>query len=252
MEAAVREAGAVPATIGIFEGQIVVGLDGSQLTEMGKNAARKVNAASLGAAIASGGIGATTVSATARAARLAGISIIATGGIGGVHRSSPNDVSADLYELAASPVAVVCSGAKAFLDLAATLDVLESLGVGVIGYCTDEFPAFYSPTSGLRLQDRVDSPAEAAAVVTATNELRGAGLVIANPIPASAALDPTLVDEWSTIALATADSEGIVGPARTPFVLAQLVELSDGRVVEANAALAESNARLAGDVARLL
>jgi pseudouridine-5'-phosphate glycosidase len=249
LERAVAAGRALPATVGVLDGSLIVGLSGDELERIATEDVAKLNVANLAAAIASGGSGATTVSATLRAARLAGIAIMATGGIGGVHRGDGADVSADLTEMAAAPIGVVSSGAKAFLDLKATLDYLETAGVTVVGYRTDRFPAFYSPSSGLPLADRVDSPAAAAAVIAAARIMAGAGVLVANPIPSQHALDADEVAGWTRLAEERADAAAVTGPARSPFVLQSLAEISNGRTVEANAALAEDNARLAAAIA---
>lgn len=249
LEGAVVAAGGVPATVGVLDGRLIVGLSRDELERMATQDVAKLNIANLAAAIAAGSSGATTVSATLRAARLAGISILATGGIGGVHRGDGSDVSADLVEMAAAPIGVVASGAKAFLDHEATLAYLETAGVAVIGYRTDHLPAFYSPSSGLPLADRVDSPAAAAAVIAAARAVAGAGVLVANPIPPQHAIDPAEVAAWTRRAEERADAAGVSGPARSPFLLRSLAEISDGRTVEANAALAEGNARLAAAIA---
>jgi pseudouridine-5'-phosphate glycosidase len=249
LEKTIAAAGVLPATVGVLDGRLIVGLTADELERIAVQDVAKLNVANLAVAIATGASGATTVSATLRAARLAGISIMATGGIGGVHRGNGNDVSADLGELARVPIGAVASGAKAFLDLAATLDYLETAGVTVIGYRTDHFPAFYSPSSGLPLADRVDSPTEAAAVIAAARTVAGGGVLIANPIAPRHALDPDEVVAWTRLAEERADAATVSGPARSPFVLSSLAEISDGRTVEANAALANGNAGLAAAIA---
>jgi pseudouridine-5'-phosphate glycosidase len=249
LEGAVTELGAVPATVAVVDGTVVVGLDRDELERIATKPVDKLNVSNLAVAVATGGSGATTVSATLRAAGLAGISIMATGGIGGVHRDQPSDVSSDLTEMARSRVAIVASGAKAFLDLPATLDYLETTGVTVVGYRTDTFPAFYSRSSGLSLQATVHSPGAAAAVINAARDIDGGSVFVANPVPEDAALDPDDVAEWTRHALARANEAGIAGAARSPFVLAALAELSAGQTVDANAALARANAVLAAQVA---
>jgi len=252
LETIVREAGATPATVGVLDGALLVGLDAAGLKRIASEDVAKLNVSNLAATMAGGTSGATTVSATLRAAQIAGIGIMATGGIGGVHRGVGHDISADLAEMARSPIGVVASGAKAFLDLAATLDYLETVGVAVVGYRTNEFPAFYSQSSGLRIPDSVDSPAAAARVIREARELGGGGVLIANPVPTEHALDLDEVEGWTATAIAQADEAGVMGLARSPFVLSQLVEISGGRVVETNAALAQSNARLAAEIALAL
>lgn len=246
LESAVVDGGALPATIAVLDGEIVVGLDSDQLAHVATASMEKVNVATLAACIGERGDGATTVSATLRIARMAGIAVMATGGIGGVHRGAGTDVSSDITEIAGGDVAVVSAGAKAFLDLAATLERLETSGVSVVGYGTDTFPAFYATSSGLPLHHRVDSPAAAAAIIRAAFEV-GAGVLITNPIADGLSLSD--VEQWTAQALQKADAAGIEGPERSPFVLTALADVSEGRVIEANAALAEANAALAARIA---
>ena len=249
MEGAVTDGGALGATIGVLDGDLVVGMDGAELDRIAFEPMAKVNTANLAFVMADGGSGATTVSATTRAAALAGIAVMATGGIGGVHRTPPTDVSADLAELARHPLGVVSSGAKSFLDLPATLQYLETAGIGVVGYGTDEFPAFYSRSSGLPLAHVVETPQAAAALIATSQEIEGSAVLIANPIPADAALEPDEVAALTAEARARADEAGVDGPERSPFVLAAMAEISGGRTVEANAALATANATLAAQIA---
>lgn len=253
MEEIVREAGAVPATVGLLDGRLVVGLQESEIRRLGESDdVAKVSTRDLGAVIATGGLGATTVAGTLVGARLAGIRVMATGGLGGVHRGGESslDVSADLTELARSPVAVVCSGAKAVLDLERTLEVLETSGVPVVGYGTSELPAFYSRESGLGLEARADSPEEAADLLAAHWGLGlPSGVVVANPPPEDSALPAVEVERWIGSALAEAEQRGIVGGAVTPFLLGRVAELSEGRSLGANIALLESNALTAARVA---
>jgi pseudouridine-5'-phosphate glycosidase len=263
MEAAVRAGGAVPATIGLMDGRVRVGLDAAELARFadpGENA-DKVSLRDLGPVLAAGGLGATTVAATLACAARAGIRLLATGGIGGVHRSGAQggglperlNISADLTELARAPVAVVCAGAKAILDLPRTLEALETLGVPLLGYGCDEFPAFYARGSGLRLEARVDSPAAAAAVLRAHWDLGlPGGLVVAVPPPRDVALDVAELEAWIGQALAEGQAQGIAGKAVTPFLLARLADLSDGRSLTANTALLENNARLGAEIAAAL
>lgn len=255
-EAAVRAAGAVPATIAVLAGRPTVGLDEPALRHLAQGQGiRKASSRDLAAAIVQGADAATTVAATVRLAGLAGIRVFATGGIGGVHpaREAPGfDVSADLLELARTPVAVVCAGAKSILDLPATLEVLETQGVPVLGFATDTFPAFYLRSSGLPVSSRVDTPAEAAAILRAHWRLQGQGVVLAQPLPASAALED---DEFTRVLAEVVEEErqrGVAGPARTPFLLARLAERTEGRTVAANQALIVANARLAAEVASAL
>jgi len=247
-----RAAGVVPAAVGVLDGRVVVGLDAGELARFAEaDEVMKVSRRDLGPCLAGGGLGATTVAATLYCAARAGIAVFATGGIGGVHRGTGSlDVSADLIELARRPVAVVCTGAKAILDLPRTLEVLETQGVPVIGYGTAVFPAFYSRESGLALETRVDDAAAAAAILRAQWDLGMAcGAVIAVSPPVEAALDPGTVESWIAAALAEVMAAGIVGKAVTPFVLQRLNEASGGRTVAANIALLENNARVAAELA---
>jgi pseudouridylate synthase len=258
MEAAVRETGAVPATIGILDGKIIVGLSAEQIARIADAPdVAKASSSDLSAVLATGRIGATTVAATVYVAARAGIRIVATGGIGGAHRGSEStfDISADLTELARTAVAVVCAGAKAILDLPRTVEVLETLGIPVVGYCTDEFPAFYSRDSGLLLQHRVDGPDEAARLMCIHWDLgwlgqgTTAGMVIANPPPAGTALARAEVESLVAGALESAEAAGIRGKQVTPFLLEQLASRSGGRTLETNIALLLANARLAASIA---
>lgn len=251
LEAAVREAGAVPATIALIDGTPRVGLDAAALEALARDGRRfvKAGAADLPVAIARGGSAATTVSATAFLAARAGIRVLATGGIGGVHRGDGADVSSDLPTLARLPIVVVSAGAKAILDLRRTLEMLETLGVLVLGFRTSELPAFYTRSSGLRLTHRVESAAEAAAIARARFALGQGGLLVANPIPAEDELDGAAIDAVIHAALARAAAEGVVGQALTPFLLAELAAATGGRAVRANRALALHNARVAAEIA---
>jgi pseudouridine-5'-phosphate glycosidase len=253
MAGAVRAAGAVPATIGLLEGKAVVGLSQAEIARFaGEPDIVKVSTGNLATALAQGRAGATTVAATLACAARAGIRVLASGGIGGVHRGSERslDISADLSELARAPVAVVCSGAKAILDLARTLEVLETNGVPVLGYGTDEFPAFFARGSGLRLETRVDAPEAAAAVMRAQWALGlPGGLLVAVPLPDDAALDRGEVEAWTAHALAEAEARKVTGKDLTPFLLARLAELSGGRTLAANKTLLAHNAGLGGRIA---
>jgi pseudouridine-5'-phosphate glycosidase len=253
LEEAVREEGAVPATIAVAGGRIRIGLDSDLLEELATaDTVRKVSRRDLAACIANGKLGATTVAGTMIAAHMAGIRIFATGGIGGVHRGAERDfdVSADLEELAQTPVAVVCSGAKSILDLPKTLEVLETKGVPVCGWRTDEFPAFYCRSSGLPLPIRCDEIDAVARGLEVQRQLgfRGGALIV-NPIPESAALSEELIEGAIKEALRIAEAAGIGGKDVTPFLLARIVELTNGRSVDANVALVLSNARLAARLA---
>jgi pseudouridine-5'-phosphate glycosidase len=256
LEKAVREEGGVPATIAILDGRIRVGLDDDDLQHLAEaEGVAKVSRRDLPMVLARGGEGATTVSATMFAAHLAGIKILATGGIGGVHRGAAEsfDISADLYELANTPVAVVCAGAKAILDLPKTLEILESFGVPVIGYGTDTLPAFWCRSSGLALVQRCDTPAEITAVLHMQHRLGYAsGTVIANPIPEKAALENEDVETAISEALVAAAANGVAGAEITPYLLSHLNSITGGASLTANIALVESNARLAAQIAATL
>ena len=249
----VRAGGAVPATIAILEGRIRVGLTGAELRDLASlDSTAKVSRADLPAILAAGKAGSTTVAATMICAALAGIRVFATGGIGGVHRGAELsfDVSADLQELARSPVAVVCAGAKAILDLPKTLEVLETLGVPVITFGSEVFPAFYSHDSGLPASLRCDTPEEIAGVMASKWRLGlEGGLVVANPIPAEAEIPAVEMEEKIAAALAEADAQGIHGKAVTPFLLSRLEALTQGESLAANVALVRNNARLAAAIA---
>jgi pseudouridine-5'-phosphate glycosidase len=256
-EAAVRDHGAIPATTAFVDGHAIVGPDATTLERLADPSQRPLKAGSrdIGPVIASRALASTTVSAAVRIAHAAGIRIMATGGIGGVHRDAGRtfDVSADIDELAATPVAVVCSGAKAILDLPATMELLESRQVPVVGLATDELPAFYSRTSGIRLSHVAPGPAEAAAIVTAHLAVPGAGgILLVNPPPATVAIPAEDVDAWITAALASAEAEGVRGPAVTPFLLRHVAEASGGRALRANIGLIVDNARAAAEVAAFL
>ncbi|MCI0642555.1 MAG: pseudouridine-5'-phosphate glycosidase [Gemmataceae bacterium] len=254
-EAAVRAEGAVPATIAIWEGKPVIGLDAEQLHALAQQKnALKASRRDLAVAVSKKLSAATTVAATMYLANLAGIRLFATGGIGGAHRDSTHswDVSADVSELARTPVAVVCSGAKSILDIPKTLQVLETASVPVIGYGTDEFPAFYIHSSGEPITARVDSPRQAADLLRAHWNLGGAGVILAQPIDPHVALEP----ESFMSALSTAEEEavgaGVHGKELTPFLLSKLAEITEGQTLRANHTLVLANARLAAQVARSL
>ena len=253
IESIVREHGAIPATIAVLDGRLRVGLEDDDLVLLAEDEGiAKISRRDLAAVLASGGNGATTVSATMIAAHLAGIRIFATGGIGGVHRGAAEsfDISADLQELARTPVAVVCAGAKAILDLPKTLEVLETLGVPVIGHGTDTLPAFWCRSSGLKLPCRLDSASEIAALLRMQDHLGDStGTLIASPIPEAAALTNAIVEQAIAEAIAAADKEAISGAAVTPFLLYRLNEITKGASLEANIALVENNARLAAEIA---
>jgi pseudouridine-5'-phosphate glycosidase len=252
LEADVREQGAVPATIAVIDGVAQVGLSRAQLERLADPDAHfgKAGAADLPVAMTLETCAATTVSATSSLAAAAGIPLFATGGIGGVHRGDSADISADLWSLSTKPVAVVSAGPKAILDLPRTAEVLESLGVLVIGVGTDELPAFYCRESGLRLEHRVDDVGQIARILHARwDELEQGGVLLANPVPEEMALPRTTVDAWIEDALAAAAAARVSGKEITPFLLAQLARISHGEAVATNCALARSNARLAARVA---
>jgi pseudouridine-5'-phosphate glycosidase len=258
MEAVVREAGATPATIAILGGKMIVGLTNEQIAFLAEaQDVAKVSRSDISAVLASGQPGATTVAGTMFIAALADIHVFATGGIGGVHRGSENtyDISADLTELSRTPVAVVCAGAKAILDLPRTLEVLETLGIPVLGYGTKEFPAFYSRESGLPLQYRVDSPDEVARLIRIQWDLgcfgqaSSAGIVIANPPPAESALPREEIESRVASALEAAERAGIRGKSVTPFLLEEVGRASRGKTLDTNIALLIHNARLAARIA---
>ena len=254
LEAVVREAGAIPATIAVFGGDVRVGLDDATLEVLaGAPDVRKVSRRDLPIVVAQRGHGATTVAATMWVAAQAGIRVFATGGIGGVHRGLPFDVSADLPELARTPVVVVCAGAKAILDLPLTLEWLETHGVPVIGYQCDEFPAFYSRRSGLPVDARADTAEQAAAIVNAKWRLGlEGGALVGVPVPAELEMDASLAEAAIQAALREAEVQGLRGQAVTPFLLARVSELTGGESRRANIALLENNARVAAALARAL
>ncbi len=253
VEQAVRAGGATPATIAVIDGRLHVGLSDPQLLALGQaQNVMKLSRADMAACLASGRTGATTVAATMIAARLANIEVFATGGIGGVHRGAETsfDISADLHELAQTPVTVIAAGAKAILDLPKTLEVLETLGVPVIAYGQDELPAFWSRQSGLKAPLRIDSPAE----IAAAHRMRGAldlpgGQLVANPIPTEAEIPSEVLAPHIAKALAESEVQGIAAKAVTPFLLQRIFELTHGASLEANIALVLNNARLGAAIA---
>ncbi len=251
MEAAIRLQGAVPATIAILDGRLCVGLAGTELEHLATaKHIRKVSRRDLPVTVARGEDGATTVAATVTIAAWAGIGVFATGGIGGVHRDPPYDVSNDLPALASVPVVVVCAGAKSILDLGATLEWLETWGVPVIGFGTDEFPAFYSRRSGLSVGVRVDSPQEAAAIIRASRQMGLAGATLVTvPIPQEDELLPDQLEAAVGSAMAEARARGIEGSASTPFLLKWVARESEGASIKANVALLENNAAIAARIA---
>lgn len=257
LEAEVRTAGAVPATIAVMDGRIRIGLDDDALERLATagQAARKLSRRDLPIALATGALGATTVAATMIGARLAGIPVFATGGIGGVHRGAETsfDISADLDELARTSVCVVCAGAKSILDLPKTLELLETRGVPVLGFGTDEFPAFYSRRSGLSVDHRCDNVQEVAEILRAKWQLGlEGGVLLANPIPSANELDADTMEAAVAQALADADAKRIKGKDITPHLLAALEAITGGRSLTANIALIRNNARVAAGVAAAL
>ncbi|HEY0173591.1 MAG TPA: pseudouridine-5'-phosphate glycosidase [Pyrinomonadaceae bacterium] len=251
LEQVVREGGAVPATVAVLGGLLRVGLDAAQLARLAEaEGVRKVSRRDLALAVARGEDGATTVAGTLWIASRAGLRVFATGGIGGVHRGQLPDVSADLPELACTPMTVVCSGAKSVLDLPATREWLETHGVGVVGYGCDEMPAFYTRRSGLAADVRADTPREVARVVRARDRLGlEAALVVTVPVPEGFEVGEDVMKESLEEALWVAASRGVTGRELTPFLLAHMGRRSGGATLRANLALLENNARVAADIA---
>ena len=248
MEAAIREEGAVPAMIGIHDGTIKIGLSADEIARLGTaQNVLKVSRRDLAFALATRQLGATTVAGTMLCASMAGIHFFATGGIGGVHRGAETsmDISADLTELSRTPVLVVCAGAKSILDLDLTLEYLETQGVPVIGWQTDEFPAFYVRSSGRRLSQRADDEAEVATIARVQWQCALGGIVVGCPIPEQYALAAGPLEAATEEALRLAREQGIRGPATTPFLLAHVAKVTAGESVEANKALLLNNARWA-------
>ncbi len=254
LEQIVRDGGAVPATVAILSGQLRVGLDDSELNFLAHSEdIHKISRRDLPLAVARGWDGATTVATTMWIARQAGISVFATGGIGGVHRGALPDVSADLPELASNAMIVVCSGAKSVLDLPATREWLETNGVTVLGFECDEFPAFYSRQSELPVDARVDTAIEVAQIALARNRLGlNAATLLTVPIPSEAEIPADELRATLEEALLAAERDGITGRDLTPFLLSRMSELSDGATLKANIALLENNARVAAEVASAL
>ncbi|MFN0120626.1 MAG: pseudouridine-5'-phosphate glycosidase [Blastocatellia bacterium] len=252
-ELAVRESGAIPRTIAIIDGDPVIGIDQAQMQAVAtRSDVAKVNMSNLGATLARRHWGATTVAATLHLAQQAGIRVFATGGIGGVHRGAETslDVSADLPALARYPLITVCAGAKAILDLPKTVEMLETLGVPVVGYQTDELPAFYSRRSGIALDLRADTPADIAGIALAQWQAgMPGGVLVVNPVPAEKELPASEIDTIIDEALAESQRRRITGKAVTPFLLSRIAERSGGRSLRANIALLENNARLACEIA---
>ena len=257
VEQTVRDNGAVPATIAVIGGRLKAGLSKEEIEHLGKSgrAITKASRRDLPALVARGVDGATTVTTTMIIAHMAGIRVFATGGIGGVHRGAEisMDISADLEELAQTPVMVVCAGAKSILDLGLTLEYLETKGVPVIGYGTDELPAFYTRQSGFGVDYRVDSPEELAAMFKAQRELgyRG-GMLVTNPIPEEYSMNKAVIDAAIEQALKECAEQGIKGKETTPFLLAKVVELTGGDSLESNIKLVLNNAKIAAQTAARL
>lgn len=253
VESIIREAGAVPATVAIMDGAFRVGLTADDLERLARTGmqAAKASRRDVAALLNSGGTAGTTVATTMQAADMAGIRVFATGGIGGVHRGAETtfDISADLEELGRTPVAVVCAGAKAILDIPKTLEVLETKGVPVIGYGTDEFPAFWTRSSGYPVDHRLDTPEAVAALIETQFSLGLGGVLVGNPIRAEDELDAGFIDENIGKAIADADRQGISRKDLTPYLLRRIFELTGGKSLVSNIALVENNARVAAAIA---
>jgi pseudouridine-5'-phosphate glycosidase len=253
VEAQIRARGAVPATIAIMDGKFRAGLEAEDLERLASegHSAAKASRRDVAALLASGELAGTTVATTMMAAHAAGIRLFATGGIGGVHRGAETsfDISADLAELGRTPVAVVCAGAKSILDIAKTLEVLETHGVPVLGFGTDDFPAFWARISGHKVDRRYDDAADIARMLALQLGLGIGGALIANPIPAADALDAADIEQHISAAIADAGREGISGKRLTPFLLQRIFERTGGKSLTANIALVENNARVAADIA---
>ncbi len=254
VERIIREAGAVPATIAIIGGRLKAGLTAEEIEYFGKKgqAIAKASRRDLAVLCARGEDGATTVTTTMMIAHMAGIKVFATGGIGGVHRGAETtmDISADLEELAHTPVMVVCAGAKSILDLGLTLEYLETHGVPVIGFGTEELPAFYTRSSGFKVDYRMDTPEELAAAFKAQNDMGlGGGMLVTNPIPEEYSMDPAVINRAIDQAVSECEANGIHGKATTPFLLARVAELTGGNSLASNIQLVYNNARLAARTA---
>ena len=253
VEEAAREMGAVPATIAVIDGRFRVGLNGQEIERLGELTGGVVKASrrDLALVAARKGSAGTTVAATMFIASLAGLEIFATGGIGGVHRGAEEtfDISADLVELARTRVAVVCAGAKSILDIAKTLEFLETQGVAIVGYRCDEFPAFYARSSGFKLEHRCDGLHDLARMIRLQRDIGPGGLLIANPIPENHALEQAAIEERIAEAVADAKAQGVGKKEATPFLLERVVELTEGKSLEANIALIRNNAVLAAQAA---
>ena len=249
----IRENGAVPATIAIMDGRFCVGVSGEDLERLALEGgkAAKASRRDVSSLLVKGEIAGTTVATTMQIAALAGIHVFATGGIGGVHRGAEEtfDISADLQELGRTPVCVVCAGAKSILDIAKTLEVLETNGVPVLGYGTEDFPAFWARQSGHKVDHRFDDAADIAKVVAMQADLGLGGVLVANPIPEADALDPAAIEARIAEAIRGAEQEGVSRKELTPFLLKRIFELTDGKSLVANIALVENNAKVAAQIA---
>jgi len=254
LEQVVRAAGAIPATIAVFDGEVYAGLTNQQLEQLASDKnVRKLSRRDLAIAVGRKLTGATTVATTSLIAHQAGINVFATGGIGGVHRGYAADVSADLPELARTPIIVVCSGAKAILDLAATREWLETNGVAVLGWKCDKMPAFYSASSDFDVDERVDTADDVSRIADARRDLGlNSALLVTVPIPAEFEIASSEVEALIAAALAAADSQGVAGKKLTPFLLNELSQKSGGKTLAANVALLENNARVAAEIAGAL
>ena len=257
VEQTIREGGATPATIAVIGGRLKAGLTAEEIEYLGKKgtAVTKASRRDLPVLVARGDDGATTVTTTMIIAAMAGIKVFATGGIGGVHRGAETtmDISADLEELARTPVMVICAGAKSILDLGLTLEYLETKGVPVIGYGTEELPAFYTRKSGFKVDYRVDSPEELAAIFKAKQEMGlGGGMLVTNPIPEEYSMDPDRINKAIDEAVAEAKALGIHGKETTPFLLAKIKDITSGDSLASNIQLVLNNARLAAKTAACL
>ena len=253
MEENVRQVGVIPATIAVLDGKIHVGLNDSQLERLAEGLdMHKISRRDYGPALAFGWSGGTTVAGTMLAAHAVGIPVFATGGVGGVHRSPPHDISADLLELSRTPLMVVCAGAKAILDLKATLEYLETVSVPVIGYQTDEFPAFYSRGSGLPVSARVESPEQIVAIAQAHWTMGNCSAVlVVNPLPEESSLPYDDIEVAVKNAISEAQAKGVSGQAVTPFLLSRVGELTDGASLQANLELLQCNASLGAEISKL-
>ena len=252
MEKQVRDAGSIPATVALLDGKVRLGLSDVELVRLSESESKlKVSHRDFATAIVKKKDGGTTVAGTMLAAQMSGIKVFATGGIGGVHKESPFDISTDLKALAETPMIVVCAGAKAILDLPATLEYLETMGVPVVGYQTDEFPAFYSRESGLNVSARLDSPKEIAEFAKAhwSMGLRSA-ILVTNPVPETDSIPKSEMEPFIAKASVEAMEKEIHGQALTPFLLSRISELTGGRSLKANLALLLNNARLAGEISK--